>query len=33
MISRRALETATAILTGAFGVTVMVSSLGNGIDW
>ena len=33
MISRRALETATAILTGAFGVTVMASSLGNGIDW
>jgi hypothetical protein len=33
MISKRALETATAILTGAFGVTVMVSSLGNGIDW
>ena len=33
MISKRALETATAILTGAFGATVMVSSLGNGIDW
>ena len=33
MLSRRSLETATAILTGAFGATVMVSSLGNGIDW
>jgi hypothetical protein len=33
MLSRRTLETATALLTGAFGVTVMVSSLGNGIDW
>jgi hypothetical protein len=33
MLSRRALEAATAILTGAFGVAVMVSSVGNGIDW
>jgi hypothetical protein len=33
MLSRRALEAATAILTGAFGVAVMVSSLNNGIDW
>ena len=33
MLSRRTLEAATAILTGAFGVAVMVSSLNNGIDW
>lgn len=33
MLSRRALEIATAVLTGAFGAAVMVSSLGNGIDW
>ena len=33
MISRRSLEAATAILTGAFGATVMVSSLDNGIAW
>src|SRR5262245_18246732 len=33
MISRRILETATAILTGAFGVAVVVSSLDNGIGW
>ena len=33
MISRRALETATALLTGAFGVTVAVSSLDNGVSW
>lgn len=33
MLSRRTLEAATAILTGAFGATVMVSSLGNGISW
>jgi hypothetical protein len=33
MLSRRTLEAATALLTGAFGVTVMVSSLNNGIDW
>ena len=33
MLSRRTLEAATAILTGAFGAAVMVSSLGNGIEW
>lgn len=33
MLSKRALETATAILTGTFGAAVMVSSVGNGIDW
>ena len=33
IISRRSLETATALLTGAFGVAVVVSSLGNGIGW
>jgi hypothetical protein len=33
MISGRALETATALLTGAFGAAVVVSSLGNGIGW
>ena len=33
MISRRALELATAVLTGSFGVTVVVSSLDNGIGW
>ena len=33
MISRRALELATAILTGGFGVAVVVSSLDNGIGW
>lgn len=33
MISRRALETATALLTGVFGVTVAVSSLDNGVSW
>jgi len=33
VISRRSLEAATAILTGAFGATVMVSSLDNGIAW
>jgi hypothetical protein len=33
MISRRGLETATAALTGAFGVAVAVSSLDNGIGW
>ena len=33
MLSRRTLEAATAILTCAFGVAVMVSSLNNGIDW
>jgi hypothetical protein len=33
MISRRSLETATALLTGAFGAAVVVSSYGNGIGW
>ncbi|MCA1454633.1 tripartite tricarboxylate transporter TctB family protein [Bradyrhizobium sp. BRP22] len=33
MISRRALEIATAILTGSFGVAVLVSSIDNGIGW
>ena len=33
MVSRRSLETATALLTGAFGAAVVVSSLGNGIGW
>src|SRR3569833_38665 len=33
MISRRSLETATALLTGTFGAAVMVSSLDNGIGW
>lgn len=33
MISRRGLETAAAILTGAFGVAVAISSLENGISW
>lgn len=33
MLSRRSLEAATASLTGAFGATVMVSSLDNGISW
>src|SRR6202011_781580 len=33
MISRRSLETATALLTGAFGAAVVVSSLDNGIGW
>lgn len=33
MISRRALEFATAVLTGSFGVAVVVSSLDNGIGW
>ncbi len=33
MLTRRVLEVATATLTGAFGTAVMVSSLGNGIDW
>jgi hypothetical protein len=33
MVSRRALEVATALLTGAFGATVAVSSLDNGIGW
>lgn len=33
MLSRRALEAAAAVLTGAFGAAVMVSSVSNGIDW
>ena len=33
MVSRRSLETATAVLTGAFGAAVVVSSYGNGIGW
>jgi len=33
MISRRSLETGTALLTGAFGAAVLVSSLDNGIGW
>ncbi|KRR18550.1 tripartite tricarboxylate transporter TctB [Bradyrhizobium lablabi] len=33
MISRRALEIAAAVLTGIFGVVVVVSSLDNGIGW
>jgi Tripartite tricarboxylate transporter TctB family len=33
MISRRALELATAALTGIFGAAVIVSSIDNGIGW
>jgi hypothetical protein len=33
MISGRSLEAGTALLTGAFGVAVVVSSLDNGIGW
>jgi hypothetical protein len=33
MISRRVLEILTALLTGAFGLAVAISSLGNGISW
>src|SRR6476661_11229174 len=33
MVSGRSLETATALLTGAFGAAVVVSSLYNGIGW
>ena len=33
MISRRALETVTAVLTGSFGLAVIISSLDNGIGW
>ena len=33
MVSRRALETATAFLTGAFGAAVVISSRDNGIGW
>jgi tripartite tricarboxylate transporter TctB family protein len=33
MISRRMLEAATALLTGAFGAAVFISSIDNGIGW
>src|SRR5215204_1316852 len=33
MISRRGLESATAALTGAFGLAVAVSSVENGVSW
>ncbi|MBV9459357.1 MAG: tripartite tricarboxylate transporter TctB family protein [Bradyrhizobium sp.] len=33
MISHRALEFLTALLTGAFGLAVAISSLDNGISW
>ena len=33
MISRRALELATAVLTGSFGAVVVISSFDNGIGW
>ena len=33
MVSGRVLETATALLTGAFGMAVVISSFGNGIGW
>jgi hypothetical protein len=33
MVSGRSLETATALMTGAFGAAVVVSSLDNGIGW
>lgn len=33
MISRRSLETATALLTGTFGAAVFISSIDNGIGW
>ncbi len=33
MVSRRSLETTTALLTGAFGAAVAISSLDNGIGW
>jgi putative tricarboxylic transport membrane protein len=33
MVSRRSLETATALLTGAFGAAVVISSRDNGIGW
>jgi Tripartite tricarboxylate transporter TctB family len=33
MISRRALEVATALLTGGFGLAVAISSIDNGIGW
>src|ERR1700681_1926904 len=33
MLSRRALEFITAVLTGTFGAAVAMSSLDNGIGW
>jgi hypothetical protein len=33
MISQRALELATATLTGTFGAVVVISSIDNGIGW
>jgi Tripartite tricarboxylate transporter TctB family len=33
MISQRALEMATATLTGTFGAVVVISSIDNGIGW
>jgi hypothetical protein len=33
MVSGRSLEAATALVTGAFGAAVIVSSLDNGIGW
>src|SRR3954464_1700816 len=33
MVSGRSLEAATALITGAFGAAVVVSSLENGIGW
>src|SRR5947208_10624912 len=33
MVSRRSLETATALLTGAFGAAVVIASRDNGIGW
>ena len=33
MISRRALEIASAALTGIFGIVVVISSIDNGIGW
>ena len=33
MVSGRSLEAATALLTGAFGLAVVLSSLDNGIGW
>jgi hypothetical protein len=33
MVSGRSLETGTALLTGAFGLAVVISSFDNGIGW
>lgn len=33
MVSGRSLEAATALITGAFGAAVVISSLDNGIGW